>query len=117
LAILSACALLAGCANPNQKKIDQAVNDYFIGNYEQARQILRPLANEQNQDFVLNNLRLASVCLTDYHLIEAEAAFLRAYEVINAVGVNEGGRSWWMRRSRSGRVSRSSGRWPISTWG
>ncbi|MCC7351129.1 MAG: tetratricopeptide repeat protein [Phycisphaerales bacterium] len=91
--LLSACALMVGCANPNQKKIDQAVNDYFIGNYEQARQILRPLANEQNQDFVLNNLRLASVCLTDYHLIEAESAFLRAYEVINAVGVTEGGRS------------------------
>jgi tetratricopeptide (TPR) repeat protein len=93
LFVLSACVLLGGCANPNQKKIDQAVNDYYIGNYEQARQILRPLANEENEDFVLNNLRLASVCLTDYHLREAEAAFLRAYEVINAVGVNEGGRS------------------------
>lgn len=86
-------SLVGGCANPNQKKIDQAVNDYFIGNYEQARQILRPLAQEENEDFVLNNLRLASVCLTDYHLIESEAAFLRAYEVINAVGVNDGGRS------------------------
>jgi len=87
------CTLLAGCANPNQKKIDQAVNDYFIGNYEQARQILRPLAQEENENFVLNNLRLASVCLTDYRLTEAEAALLRAYEVINAVGVNDGGRS------------------------
>lgn len=91
--LLLGAILAGGCANPNQKKIDQAVNDYFIGNYEQARQILRPLAQEENQDFVLNNLRLGSVCLTDYHLIEAEDAFLRAYEVINAVGVNDGGRS------------------------
>src|SRR6185436_12119761 len=34
-----------------------------------------------------------SAALADYNLREAEAAFLRAYEVINSVGVNNGGRT------------------------
>src|SRR5690606_32723684 len=34
-----------------------------------------------------------SAALIEYHLEEAEAAFLRAYEVMNSVGVNDGGRT------------------------
>jgi hypothetical protein len=86
--------LLAGCANSRQQRIiDRAVADYFAGNYAQARETLRPLAEEPNENFVLNNLRLGSAALVDYDLQEAEAAFLRAYEVLNAVGVDGGGRT------------------------
>ena len=41
---------------------------------------------------MLNNCRLGSTDLADYKFDDAEAAFLRAYEVINSVGVNQGGR-------------------------
>jgi tetratricopeptide (TPR) repeat protein len=66
---------------------------YDSGNYAYAREQLRPLAQKKDNDFVLNNCRLGSVCLADYHLDEAETAFLNAYEVMNSVGVNNGGRS------------------------
>ena len=84
--------LLSGCAN-NGEQVGRAVSAYMIGDYRQSRQILRPLALKTNEDFVLNNLRLGSACLPDYRLEEGESAFLRAYEVINSVGVNDGGRS------------------------
>lgn len=70
-----------------------AVADYFVGDFRGAAERLRPLADETNQNFVLNNVRLGSAALVDYDLDEAERAFLRAYEVMNSVGVNDGGRS------------------------
>ena len=84
--------LLLGCNTPNPQ-VTRAVNAYYVGDYESSRQALRPLAEKTDENFVLNNLRLGSACLPDYHLDEAEAAFLKAYEVINSVGVNDGGRS------------------------
>jgi tetratricopeptide (TPR) repeat protein len=86
--------LLPGCAaSKEQRRASRAVEDYFIGNYTAAREQLRPLAEKTNEDFVLNNVRLGSAALAEYDLDEAEDAFLRAYEVINSVGVNDGGRS------------------------
>ena len=86
--------LAAGCAaSKEQRRAALAVEDYFVGNYTSARRQLRPLAEKTNEDFVLNNVRLGSAALVDYDLDEAEDAFLRAYEVINSVGVNDGGRS------------------------
>jgi tetratricopeptide (TPR) repeat protein len=64
-----------------------------MGNYPSAENLLRPLAAKTNEDFVLNNVRLGSVALANYDLDTAESAFLRAYEVINSFGVNNGGRS------------------------
>src|SRR5687768_9506930 len=96
---LIACALFtlplaAGCA-PSKMQIEasRAVTDYFIGDYRGAVQRLQPLAQTTDENFVLNNVRLGSAALVDYDLEEAEAAFLRAYEVMNSVGVNDGGRS------------------------
>jgi tetratricopeptide (TPR) repeat protein len=87
-------ALAAGCAaSKEQRRAAQAVEDYFIGDYASARRQLRPLAEKADENFVLNNVRLGSAALVDYDLDEAEDAFLRAYEVINSVGVNDGGRS------------------------
>src|SRR5262245_47065588 len=83
-----------GCAvNHEQQEADHAVRDYFDGNYARALERLRPAAKKADENFVLNNVRLGSAALVDYELNEAEDAFLRAYEVINSVGVNDGGRS------------------------
>src|SRR4051812_3764606 len=86
--------LLPGCsANKQQQEADHAIRDYFQGNYVRAQERLRPAAKKADENFVLNNVRLGSAALVDYDLDEAESAFLRAYEVMNSVGVNDGGRS------------------------
>ncbi len=86
--------LLSGCA-PTQatRDTEQAVADYFTGDYAASVQLLQPLAAKTDENFVLNNCRLGSAALADYDLRDASDAFLRAYEVINSVGVNNGGRS------------------------
>src|SRR5436190_2934024 len=93
-ALLLLILLAAGCGPSKQERmVEQGVADYYSGNYEHAREQLRPLAQNTDEDFVLNNVRLGSASLPDYDLDEAEGAFLKAYEVINSVGVNNGGRS------------------------
>ena len=82
-----------GCANQNEITAAKAADAYFAGNYEQSREVLRPLAKITDENFVLNNVRLGYASLPDYRLDEAEAALLNAYEVMNSVGVNDGGRS------------------------
>jgi tetratricopeptide (TPR) repeat protein len=96
MAVVVLCALaggVTGCVNADQRQGEQAVQAYYSGDYSSAMASLKPLAEKTNGDFVLNNVRLGSVALVAYRLDDAEAAFLRAYEVINSVGVNEGGRS------------------------
>ena len=51
------------------------------------------MSGKTDENFVLNNLRLGSAALAAYDLDTAESAFLRAYEVLNSVGVNDGGRT------------------------
>jgi hypothetical protein len=117
LTVLAIPVLLAGCApNKQQQRAERAVESYFNGDYSGAREQLRPLAEDTNENFVLNNVRLGSASLVDYDLDEAENAFLRAYEVINSVGVNNGGRSLGavLGRSKCGKASRSSAPWPTS---
>jgi tetratricopeptide (TPR) repeat protein len=89
--VVCGLALMSGCAA--DQAIDQAVSDYWIGDYPGARNLLRPLADKTDENFVLNNCRLGSVDLADYHVNDAQKDFLRAYEVINSVGVNNGGRT------------------------
>lgn len=92
--VVAAMVLAAGCGPTKQElAAREAVGDYFRGDFEASRVILRKLALETNENFALNNVRLGSASLIDYHLDEAEAAFLRAYEVMNSVGVNQGGRT------------------------
>jgi tetratricopeptide (TPR) repeat protein len=83
----------AGCVSQAQRTADRAAADYWVGNYAAARDELKPLADKTDEDFVLNNARLGSTAIADYSLDDAEAAFLRAYEVMNSVGVNNGGRT------------------------
>lgn len=85
---------LSGCTHrKTYTEGRRAVSDYFAGGYARAQQTLAPLAEITDENFVLNNLRLGSSALANYDLAEAEAAFLRAYEVLNAFGVNQGGRT------------------------
>ncbi len=86
--------LLAGCQPPGHTvDIDHALNDYFVGDYSHAAQLLRPAASTTDENFVLNNVRLGSSYLAAYDLDGAEGAFLRAYDVMNSFGVNTGGQS------------------------
>ncbi len=92
--ICGALLLLTGCQqNKTAKEGGRAVEDYFNGDFPRAIQKLEPLSRKTDENYVLNNLRLGSASLTAYELDEAEAAFLRAWEVINAGGVNSGGRA------------------------
>ena len=92
VALISAGA--GGCAQQkNAALIERAVMDYYAGDYLTAADQLAPLAEKTDEDFVINNLRLGSALLPAYELDEAEAAFLRAWEVINSTGVNAGGRT------------------------
>src|SRR5687767_2734289 len=76
--------LLTGCQTPKHvQEGTKAVRDYYDGNYSRAIERLEPLAEKTDENYVLNNLRLGSAALTSYELDEAEAAFLRAWEVIN----------------------------------
>ena len=87
------CGLISGCAAEKHPEAQRGVNDYFLGDYRRARDVFRPFAGKTDEDYVLNNVRLGSASLVDYDLGEAEAAFYRAYEVINSVNVNDAGRS------------------------
>lgn len=94
LLLLIPLSLLSGCATPAPvRQADHAVADYFVGDYPDAERLLEPLATKTDENFVLNNCRLGSTALVQYDLRTSEDAFLRAYEVINSVGVNDGGRS------------------------
>jgi tetratricopeptide (TPR) repeat protein len=84
---------LTGCVSEDERQADNAVVAYMQGDYDHARLLLEPLAKKPNENFVLNNARLGSTDLAEHRMVDAESAFLRAYEVINSVGVNGGGRS------------------------
>jgi tetratricopeptide (TPR) repeat protein len=75
------------------RSADSAVAAYYFDDYAQAEALLEPLAKQTDENFVLNNARLGSVALAKHDYDIAEDAFLRAYEVINSVGVNNGGRT------------------------
>ena len=86
---------LTGCGPTKmQRQADLAVTDYLQGSFSESVNQLRPLAKTPNEDFVLNNCRLGSAALANYDLDQAEQAFLQAIEVINSVGVNQGGRTF-----------------------
>jgi tetratricopeptide (TPR) repeat protein len=86
--------LLTGCGPTKEEmQAQNGVAAYFAGDFGQSTRLLQPLAAKTDENFVLNNCRLGSAALADYNYAQAEDAFLKAYEVINSVGVNQGGRS------------------------
>jgi tetratricopeptide (TPR) repeat protein len=90
---LALLGILPGCVSQEQRNADEGVTAYFMGDYARAIELIRPAAAKTNENFVLNNDRLGSAALAAYDLKTAEDAFVRSYEVINSVGVNDGGRS------------------------
>lgn len=70
-----------------------AFGTYTRGDYEGTVKLLEPLTKKTDENFVLNNVRLGSAALAAHDLDRAESAFLAAYEVLNSVGVNDGGRT------------------------
>ena len=93
-ALLTSSIALVGCGpTKHEKSASRAVEAYVLGDPARAAEKLRPLAERKDENFVLNNCRLGSSALATYNLTDAENAFLNAYEVINSLGVNNGGRS------------------------
>ncbi len=93
ICLLLPATLFAGCVSQDQVDSQQAVVDYLVGDYTQARALLEPLAKKTNEDFVLNNVRLGSTDLALYDVPASQSAFLNAYEALNSYGVNNGGRT------------------------
>lgn len=96
VALLVVClsALNLGCAsNKAQRQADRAVSAYFSGRPDLAVEILEPLAQEPDRNYVLNNLRLGQSALAAGNLTTAEDAYYRAYETLNAAGVNNQART------------------------
>jgi len=92
-AVVAIAMLVGGCATPTETVGRAAFGSYARGDYLDAQKKLEPLAAKTDENFVLNNVRLGSAALADYNLDRAETAFLAAYEVLNSVGVNDGGRT------------------------
>jgi tetratricopeptide (TPR) repeat protein len=91
--LLALLGTMPGCVSQEQRNADEGVASYYMGDYARAVQLIKPAAAKTNENFVLNNDRLGSAALAAYDLDTAEGAFVRSYEVINSVGVNDGGRS------------------------
>jgi len=85
--------MASGCVNQDVLRANEGVNAYMSADYGRARELLRPLAQKTDENFVLNNARLGMASLPQYHLDDAAAAFYTAYETINATGVNDPGRT------------------------
>ena len=83
-----------GCAAARRnRQADDAVSAYFGGNYARAKQLLEPLTDVPDANYVLNNLRLGAAAMTNGDLDTAERAYYRAYETLNAAGVNNAART------------------------
>lgn len=93
LAAVGASALSLTACQSTPQHIKNAVNLYYIGDYTASATIMAPEAQKKDEDFVLNNCRYGSSALAAGQLDNAEQAFLAAYEVINGVNTNSGGRT------------------------
>ncbi len=83
-----------GCAASRaEQEADRGVSAYFAGRPDLAVEILEPLSQEPDRNYVLNNLRLGHAALSAGDLETAERGFYRAYETLNAAGVNNPART------------------------
>lgn len=93
-AVVGAAAMAGGCGpTAAQRAADNARSAFFAADYQTAAAELEPYASRTDENFALQNARLGLIHLAAGDLVSAEAAFLRAYEVIHSVGVNSGGRT------------------------
>jgi tetratricopeptide (TPR) repeat protein len=82
-----------GACNQTPHNVQNAIVDYHTGNFAAAAALLKPDTTKKDENFVLNNCRYASCALAAGQLSDAQNAFLNAYDVINSVSTNDGGRS------------------------
>ena len=92
LVILLMGACLTGC-NSTPQNVKQAEALYYGGNYAAAAAALQHDTTKKDENFVLNNCRYGSCALAAGELPAADNAFMSAYEVINSVDTNSGGRT------------------------
>lgn len=93
LGLVGGLALSLAACNSTPQPVKNAVNLYYIGDYAAAAATMKPEAQKKDENFVLNNCRYGSCALAAGQLEGAEQAFLAAYEVINGVNTNSGGRT------------------------
>jgi tetratricopeptide (TPR) repeat protein len=81
-----------GC-NQTPRAARNAIILYHQGDYANAAAELKPATTKRDENFVLDNCRYGSCALAAGQLGNAETAFMAAYEVINGVNTNNGGRT------------------------
>lgn len=82
-----------GACQSTPKPVQAAVAQYYAGDFASSAATMAPLTQNKDEDFVLNNCRFGSAALAAGDLTGAENAFMAAYEVINGVNTNSGGRT------------------------
>lgn len=87
--------VLSTACGPNaaERAGNSAKSAYFAGDYATAAAVLQKPAEKTDENYALQNARLGSALLAENHIDEAEGAFSNAYEVMNSVGTNSGGRT------------------------
>jgi tetratricopeptide (TPR) repeat protein len=90
---LTATLMAAGGCNHTAAPARQAIGLYQVGEFPQAEATLKPEIVKKDENFVLNNCRYGSCALAAGDLEGAWEAFMAAYEVINSVNTNDGGRT------------------------
>jgi tetratricopeptide (TPR) repeat protein len=85
-AVVSAC-------DSTPKEARTAVNLYEVGDYSAAAAVIKPKTTKKDENFVLDNCRYGSAALAAGDIKGAENAFMAAYEVMNGVNTNNGGRT------------------------
>ena len=84
---------IVGCnSDGSTPQSRRAVQAFLLGEPVSAQRQFTAMAQKPDQNYVLNNLRLGASALAAHDFDEAEAALVRAYEVLNATRVNDPGR-------------------------
>src|SRR5688500_15565083 len=92
--LLLSLAPLAACnGSAPSRAASQAISLYQVGQFQAAAATMARETVKKDENFVLNNCRYGSAALAAGDLTAAENAFMAAYEVINGVNTNDGGRT------------------------
>lgn len=87
-------ALASGCGpTAGERAVAEATRFYHAGSFRNAARAIEPIASKPDENFALYNAILGSIYIADQRIDDAERVFLNAYEVMNSVGANAGGRS------------------------
>src|SRR3954470_17289695 len=81
-----------GC-DTTQKQARNAIGLYEAQDYAGAAAVIKPLTLKKDENYVLNNCRYGSCAVAAGDIPGAENSFMAAYEVINGVNTNDGGRT------------------------